>query len=102
MKTFLYKKTDATLRILRFTDLSSKSDEVEVKGEGLSFRNERDHPLMGFFCICPFWDETKPFSNPEDMGVNRKGFSPQTKKKETVNGLRSNSFEVPHGLLDFL
>ena len=57
---------------------------------------------MGLFCIDLLRKEAQAFPNPEDMGVDRKGFPPQTKKKKTVNGFWPNPFEAPNGSFNSL
>ena len=49
---------------------------------------------MRLFRIHLFRNDAETFPDPEDVRIDRKGLSPQTKKKKTVNGLRSNPFET--------
>jgi len=55
---------------------------------------------MGFFSLNLVWNEADTLPNSEDMGVNWKGFSSHTKKKETVNGFWADPFEAFKDLLD--
>ena len=58
--------------------------------------------MMRLFRTHPFGNEAEAFSNPENVRVDRKGLSPQTEKKQTVNGLRPHPFEASEALLDRL
>lgn len=81
---------------------SSEPDKVEVKREGLPLRNERGDPWMRLPRVHPLRNESEPFPDPEDMGIDRKGFPPQPEQKETMSGFGANPLETPDGLLDLL
>ena len=55
---------------------------------------------MGLFRIHLLRDETKAFPNPEDMRIDRKRLPPQPKEEEAMDGLGTDPFESPEGLLD--
>ncbi len=57
---------------------------------------------MGLFSLDSLRDEAKTFPHSEDMSINWESFPSHAKKKETVNGLWTNPFKAPHGLLDLL
>jgi hypothetical protein len=98
--TLIYEETNMALWILRLTDRSSKSNEVEVEREGLSLGDERGDPLMRLFCVHSLRHESEPFPDPKDMGVDWKGFPSHAEKQETMGGFRADSLETSDGLLD--
>lgn len=55
---------------------------------------------MGLLCVHPLWDEAKMLPNPEDMCVDRKGLPSHAKKKETMNCLWTNAFEISNRFFD--
>jgi hypothetical protein len=66
------------------------------------FRNERSHPKVGSFTAHLFRDQTQAFPDSKDMSIHRKLISSQPEKKEAVNGLGADPFQISQGLFDRL
>ena len=72
-----------------------------MEREGLSFRNQRDHPSVGIFCAYPFRNEPESLPHPQDMSVHWENVLPQPEKEKTMNGFWTDPFQPPKGPLHF-
>src|SRR5512136_542221 len=99
--TLARKETNIARGIPCLTDGSSKSDEVQVQGQGFFLWDKRTHPFVSLFCTHPFRNEPEALPDPMDMRIHRKGLPSQAKKKKAVQRFRTDAFQGADRFLDF-
>jgi len=96
MEALFNEKAVFAVRPFRTAKRPSKAYQVEMKGQGFSSGDKRNHPMMRLLCVHPLRNEAETCPDPEHMGVDREGFSSKAKKEETVNGLWPNPFKTSY------